>query len=175
MTFNEFAEEYGQRLTLEIGQYVFRQGDRNRSIYILAEGILKAYYISDEGKEMVKSFVFPGDIIGSLSSTHAEEASTFNLVALEPAVVVEIDFERLYNTSQDDLQLSMEVIDHLLDYGIEKERRERELLTQSAKARYQTLLEDSPKLLDKVKQKDIARYLGITPVALSRIRGRISK
>jgi len=175
MTFNEFAEEYGQRLTLEIGQYVFRQGDRNRSIYILAEGILKAYYISDEGKEMVKSFVFPGDIIGSLSSAHAEEASTFNLVALEPAVVVEIDFERLYNTSQDDLQLAMEVIDHLLVYGIEKERRERELLTQSAEARYQTLLEDSPKLLDKVKQKDIARYLGITPVALSRIRGRISK
>jgi CRP-like cAMP-binding protein len=86
--------------------------------------------------------------------------------------VVEIDFERLYNTSQDDLQLAMEVIDHLLIYGIEKERRERELLTQSAEARYQALLEDSPKLLDKVKQKDIARYLGITPVALSRIRGR---
>ena len=175
MRFNEFVEEYGQRLTLETGQHVFRQGDRNRSIYILAEGILKAYYISDEGKEMVKSFVFPGDIIGSLSSAHAEEASTFNLVALEPAVVVEIDFERLYNTSQDDLQLAMEVIDHLLVYGIEKERRERELLTQSAEARYQTLLEDSPKLLDKVKKKDIARYLGITPVALSRIRGRISK
>jgi hypothetical protein len=53
-----------------------------------------------------------------------------------------------------------------------KERREREFLTESAEARYQMLLEDSPGLFDKVKQKDIARYLGITPVALSRIRGR---
>jgi CRP-like cAMP-binding protein len=120
MRFNEFVEEYGQRLTLETGQHVFRQGDQDRSIYILSEGILKAYYISVDGKEMVKSFIFPSDIIGSLSSAHAKGASTFNLVALEAGVVVEIDFERLYNNSQDDLQLAMEVIDYLLIYGIAK-------------------------------------------------------
>lgn len=74
---------------------------------------------------MVKSFVFPGDIIGSLSSAHAKEACTFNFVALESGVVVEIDFDRLYNTSQDDVQLAMAVVHHLLIYGIEKERRER--------------------------------------------------
>ena len=34
------------------------------------------------------------------------------------------------------------------------------------------LLGRSPELFDKVAQKDIARYLGITPVALSRIRKR---
>jgi DNA-directed RNA polymerase specialized sigma subunit len=34
------------------------------------------------------------------------------------------------------------------------------------------LLERSPELFDKVTQKDIARYLGITPVALSRISTR---
>jgi CRP-like cAMP-binding protein len=175
MRFNEFVEEYGQRLTLETGQHVFKQGDRDQSIYILSGGILKAYYISDEGKEMVKSFIFPGDIIGSLSSAHAKEACTFNLVALDSGAVDKIDFDHLYSKSKDDLQLAMAVVDRLLIYGIEKERRERELLTLSAEARYQTLLEDSPKLLDKVKQKDIARFLGITPVALSRIRGRGSK
>ena len=66
---------------------------------------MKTYYISVDGKEMVKSSIFPGDIIGSLSSAHAKEASTFNLVALEAGVVVEIDFERLYNNSQDGVQL----------------------------------------------------------------------
>jgi CRP-like cAMP-binding protein len=34
------------------------------------------------------------------------------------------------------------------------------------------LAEQSPGLIEKVKQKDVARYLGITPVALSRIRAR---
>jgi DNA-binding Xre family transcriptional regulator len=34
------------------------------------------------------------------------------------------------------------------------------------------LLEDAPDGLRRIKQKDIARYLGITPVALSRIRGK---
>jgi CRP-like cAMP-binding protein len=172
MEFNKFVEVYGQRLTLETGQHIFRQGDQDRSIYILSEGILKAYYISDDGKETIKSFILPGDMIGSLSSAYRKEACTFSLVALEPGVVVEIEFERLYNTSQEDLQLATAIVDYLLMFGIKKERREREFLTESAEARYQMLLEDSPGLFDKVKQKDIARYLGITPVALSRIRGR---
>ena len=55
---------------------------------------------------------------------------------------------------------------------MKKERREREFLTESAEERYRMLLERSPALFDKVTQKDIARYLGITPVALSRIRKR---
>jgi CRP-like cAMP-binding protein len=172
MEFNKFVEVYGQRLTLETGHHVFRQGDKNRSIYVLSEGILKAYYISDDGKETIKSFILPGDMIGSLSSAYRKEACTFNLVALEPGVVVEIEFDRLYNSSQEDLQLATAIVDYLLIFGIKKERREREFLTESAEARYQMLLEDSPGLFDKVKQKDIARYLGITPVALSRIRGR---
>ncbi len=43
-----------------------------------------------------------------------------------------------------------------------------EFLTLPAQARYRVLLEQSPELPERVKQKDIARYLGITPVALSR-------
>jgi CRP-like cAMP-binding protein len=54
------------------------------------------------------------------------------------------------------------------------ERREREFLTESAEKRYRILLDRFPELLDKVAQKDIARYLGITRVALSRTRNRIT-
>jgi len=42
----------------------------------------------------------------------------------------------------------------------------------SAEERFHLLLEASRELIDSVTQKDIAHYLGITPVALSRIRGR---
>ena len=64
------------------------------------------------------------------------------------------------------------VIDFLLVFAMKKERREKEFLTESAETRYRMLVDQSPGLLDKVRQKDIARYLGITPVALSRIRAR---
>jgi len=52
------------------------------------------------------------------------------------------------------------------------ERRERSLILDSALTRYQNLLGEFPGIEARVRQYDLASYLGITPVALSRIRGR---
>jgi hypothetical protein len=51
-----------------------------------------------------------------------------------------------------------------------KEAREREFLLFDAKARYRSFLSTYPGLEKRVKQHLIASYLGITPVALSRVR-----
>lgn len=50
--------------------------------------------------------------------------------------------------------------------------RERSLIMDDATTRYLNLLRDVPGIESKVRQYDIAGYLGVTPVALSRIRGR---
>ena len=44
---------------------------------------------------------------------------------------------------------------------MKKERRGMELLCLSAEDRYRELLERSPELIQRVKQKDIARYLQV--------------
>ena len=49
------------------------------------------------------------------------------------------------------------------------------LLTQNPEQRYKSLLNENPKLLHKIPLKMIASYLGVTDVALSRIRKRISR
>lgn len=54
-------------------------------------------------------------------------------------------------------------------FAMKKEQREYELLCLSAQQRYQALLARKPDIYDFVTQGDIAKYLGITPVALSRI------
>lgn len=51
-----------------------------------------------------------------------------------------------------------------------KEKREAELLLNSAPERYQQFLTDYPDLETRVPQYHIASYLGITPESLSRIR-----
>ena len=70
-------------------------------------------------------------------------------------------------------QAAQEIIDILLNFAMKKERREFELLCLSAEERYKLLLERSPDIAKNVTQNDISRYLGITPVALSRIRKRM--
>jgi CRP-like cAMP-binding protein len=175
MTFDDFSELYGQSLDLQAGQSVFRTGERDKYIYVLEKGVLKALYLSETGNELIKSFVLPGEIIGSLASAHWGEVTTFDLIALETSVLICLDFGHLYQHAGSDLQLARDVIDRLLLYGRQKERRERELLTLSAEGRYRSLLDEFPSVLDQVKQKDIARFLGITPVALSRIRKKMSQ
>ena len=54
-------------------------------------------------------------------------------------------------------------------YGA-KERRERDLLLLDAETRYKNFCEDHPDLNKRVKQYQIASYLGIQPESLSRLK-----
>jgi predicted nucleic acid-binding Zn ribbon protein len=55
------------------------------------------------------------------------------------------------------------------DHYRQRERREQELLLNSATERWATFMRQQPDLAKRLPQKIIASYLGITPVALSRI------
>ena len=160
MEFSEFIENRGRPESFDAGQHVFRQGDDDRSVYVLRHGLLKAYYLSDNGKETIKSFIQPGELIGSLASAYRKEGCSFGLVCLEASTVVEVDFDVLHTACQDDLQLATAMVDHLLSFAMKKERREREFLTESAEERYRMLLDASPELFARVTQKDIARHVG---------------
>jgi hypothetical protein len=49
------------------------------------------------------------------------------------------------------------------------------LILDSPEERYRNLLRDRPELLNRVPQHQIATFLGITKVSLSRIKNRVAK
>ncbi|MEM7300038.1 MAG: Crp/Fnr family transcriptional regulator [Pseudomonadota bacterium] len=174
MRLDEYFAENGRAVTKATGEHLFRQGEHTKLIYFVNSGLLKAYYLSADGREHVKSFILPGDNIGSLMSVHAKKPSTFSLVCLKPCNLTVVEFDALYRASQSDIELAAAVVNFLLGFGIKKEVREFELLCLSAEERYRRLVEKTPDLLELVTQNEIARYLGITPVGLSRIKKRLS-
>ncbi|MGH1351815.1 MAG: Crp/Fnr family transcriptional regulator [Methyloligellaceae bacterium] len=173
MELGQFIQENGTVSSFQRHRHVFMQGDEDRSLYVVKEGLLKAYYLLDEGKETIKSFLFPDDIIGSMTAAFSAQQCSFSLLCLQDCVLIRIPFDKLYECVQAQPELALRVIDLLLNFSMKKERREYELLCLSAEERYQMLLERSPEISDYVTQNDIARYLGITPVALSRIKKRL--
>jgi len=102
MQFSEFVQQQGKPVRFGAGEHVFRQGDEDRSVYVLQKGLLKAYYLSDEGKENIKSFIQPGELIGSLASAYLKEDCSFSVVCLEPSVATEIEFDTLYAATKED-------------------------------------------------------------------------
>jgi len=173
MNFFDFLQKEGKRVVKAQYEHVFMQGAPDRSLYFVQSGLLKAYYTAEDGKEFVKSFLLPQDIIGSLTSAYSEKSCSFSLVCLAPTELLEVPFRTLYEYSRSDHDIANEMIELLLRFAMKKERREFEFLCLSAEERYCLLAETSPILLEKVTQNDIARYLGVTPVALSRIKKRV--
>jgi len=172
MDFQTLLSEKGKIVEKVKHEHVFLQGDINRSLYIVQSGLLKAYYTSASGKVAVKSFFLPQDIMGSLTSVYANEYCSYSLVSLETSVLLEIPFATVYEYSLQHHDIANDMIEVLLKFSMKKEKREFEFLCLSAEERYHLLVETSPEILDKVTQSDIARYLGVTPVGLSRIKNR---
>jgi len=54
--------------------------------------------------------------------------------------------------------------------NVEKQNQQIESMTLTAEERYNNLMKENPELLQRISQKHIASYLGITPQSLSRIR-----
>ncbi len=174
MDFIELIKKEGKAITQKKGQHLFRQGHSCRSLYWIESGLVKAYYTTSDGKELIKSFISSQDIIGSLSSAHTGDTCSFSLVCLEDSTLVEIPFSVIHAYSRKDQTIANHMIDVLLQFAMKKERREFEFLCLSAEERYQQFVADSPGMIDKITQADLAKYLGITAVGLSRIKKRVS-
>lgn len=89
------------------------------------------------------------------------------------------EFYKLENSA---LQVLFEKDIHIANWGrkqienlfIETEQLLISRLIKNASERYKDLLENEPKLLQRVKLSHLASYLGITQVSLSRIRAKVS-
>ncbi|MEM7360414.1 MAG: Crp/Fnr family transcriptional regulator [Pseudomonadota bacterium] len=169
---SEFLFSMGETMRKPKFEHVFRQGDSDDSLYVLKSGLLKAYYLTLDGKEFVKSFIMPGSLIGSMTACHAKQSCSFSLRCLQDSELVKISADQLKQLALENHQVAGFMLNGLLELSMKKERREYEFLCLSPEQRYQLLVEREPQLLEQVTQNDIARYLGITPVALSRIKNR---
>ncbi|NIB43476.1 Crp/Fnr family transcriptional regulator [Pseudomaricurvus alkylphenolicus] len=145
-------------------------GESANNHHFVVRGLVRFFYITQEGKELNKGFYGEDYIVGSLSSVILNEPSRFSIATLEPCTLVELRLDQLQK-----LQGRCASWDRLFEYCcqmmlVRNERREAELLTLSAKERFQRFVHNFPGYIQRIPQYHIATYLGITPEALSRFK-----
>lgn len=171
MNFNELIKTFGVRQHYEKKSHVFAQGDKSPYLYFIEDGTLKTYYNDEEGKEFIKSFIFSGEVIANSQALHGGVCN-FSLLCLKDVTLIKLHYDKIRHAATNNLETANSIIDFLMTFAQKKEQREYELLCLSAEQRYEKLLTQSPKISELLTQNDIAKYLGITPVALSRIKHR---
>lgn len=154
--------------------HFIRAGEFSDSIGFCVSGLFRFYYTTPDGDEFNKSFCSSNDFIASYSSLLMNIPSYFSIQALMNSEIITIrykDLQSLYIRHACWERLGRKLIEQLY---IKKETRERELLLLSAEARYFLFLEEYGQMKKIIPQYHIASYLGITPVALSRIRRKLT-
>ena len=151
------------------GDLFIEPGQSSVEAGIVVSGLMRFYYTDTEGHEATKAFRGPGELVAAYAELLDKRPSRTTIEALEETELLVIPYERftaLYPLHSCWQELGRKVAE---DHYRQRERREQELLMNSATERWEAFMKERPDLAGKLPQKIIASYLGITPVALSRI------
>lgn len=164
-----------RRQNITRGEHFLNAGDIPDKIAYVCTGLFRYSYTDSGGSEYTKSFFPEGDFVVSYSAMVSGTPSWFSIEALEDSVIDVFDYTN-WQLLFDGHPCWAALLIAMLQKGyMKKEKRERELLMLDAAERYQSFLTEYPGLETRVRQHMIASYLGITPVALSRIRSQSKK
>ncbi len=156
------------------GDILQREGDNCSKAFFVKKGLLRSYTIDDKGKEHIFMFAPESWVIADIESQEFNQPAKLFIDCVEKSEVIILNRSLLIKSEQNIDQLKKNV--NLLSRRVAVlQRRVIMLMSASAKDRYELFLESYPNISKRVPQKMIASYLGITPEALSKIRGKIAK
>jgi CRP-like cAMP-binding protein len=167
-----FVQHLAER-TFEKNDYLVRAGDVAHNFYFIVTGLVRFFYCTEDGKEFNKHFAMENGFAGSFHSLVLNVPCGFFIQALEKTETILLP-NRVLNEFYD-RHACWERLGrkHAENLVLIKEAREKELLLDSLEVRYRRFLKEFPGLADRIPQYHIASYLGVTDVALSRIRKKI--
>jgi len=158
---------------LQKNQFLISAGEVPTTLAFLVSGILRLYYISDSGFEFTKSFCVEGEMAAAYTALLNDEPSKLFIQALEDSELLTANYgEYKAITAKCPCwqKVNQTIAEQLF---MKKEKRESSLLLDNAQTRYIKFRDEYPGLENRISQRLIASYLGITPVTLSRIRARL--
>jgi CRP-like cAMP-binding protein len=161
--------------TIKKGTFLLKQGEVCINSFYVKSGCLKSYITDEKGKEHIYMFAPEGWIISDVVSITHGTASTLNIDAIEDSEVEILDpeiFTKINQLLPDDKNIN---IDRLYKRIATLQKRVLSLLSATALDRYLDFIQTYPNIVQRVPQKMIASYLGVTPEALSKIRGDLAK
>jgi CRP-like cAMP-binding protein len=147
-----------------------RAGERGVELGFVVSGVFRLFYTRPDGREVNKSFVAEGDFLASIHSLIERAPSRLAIESLTAAAVLCAPYEAIAAFYERDMfwqRFGRLMAERLV---VKKLEREASLLMDDAAARYEAFLRDHARIEARVPDHHVAKYLGITPEALSRVR-----
>ncbi len=150
-------------------QFILQENDVCKYYTFVVSGCFKMYGVDYNGAEHNIQFAAENEWIADISSFHSGKASRLYIEAIEPSVVLQIDpanLVYLYHNHPKFDRIFRVIAENKF---IELQNRVLQNISSTADERYQSFLEQYPKLASRLPNTQIASYIGITPEFLSKI------
>ena len=150
-------------------------GEVFRKVFYVVKGMLRSYVVTDNGEEKTLFFRWEGHFGGAYESLLRNEPTKLIFRAIEKCHLLEADYDALDKLSDKHPQLmKMRLNSNLHSMEIMMQKIESFVLDKPID-RYLNLVETKPEIVNRVPDKYIASFIGVTPVSLSRIRKRLAE
>jgi CRP-like cAMP-binding protein len=154
---------------------ILNAGEVCKYSYFVNSGLLRSFNINDNIVEHVLSFACEGWWIGDMYSLLSQKPGNLFIEVLEDAEVVLLSKE-----NQETLYHQLPKLERFFRIIVENslvayQERLMDNLSLTAEERFDKFCKKYPSLIQKVPQKQIASFIGVTPEFFSKMKSRLLK
>ena len=155
--------------------FLMQAGDITQYEYFITKGCLKVYTLDEDGAPHISMFAVEDYWTGDMSSFMTKEPTRYFIQATEDSELLGISwanyellfqeipkFERFYR-----LLYRRSLVSYI--------RRSNHGISLTAEERYMAFKKKYPKIVNRITQKDLAAYIGITPEFMSKIISKVNR
>lgn len=165
----EVAAEFAPK-SLSRRAFWLQAGHVNNDYWLLESGVLRAFALGADGREVTTAFYTPGQVVLEVASFFTRTPSLESVQALTDCAGWSLGFEQmnaLFHARPAFREFGRAVL--VRNFAALKARM-LAAITEPAAARYAALLCHRPDVLRHAPLKHVASYLGVTDSSLSRLR-----
>lgn len=155
--------------TYKKGAVINRDGEVCRQFYFISSGLVKHYY-HHNGRRFVIRFFSEGNFFTVLDSFINQTPADFTTVALEDTAVYYLDYEQVLRIAQKHHSFETFLRTLYASAALHNLTRIKEMFNNDAAELYQNFVANNHHLMQRISLGDVAGYLGISQVSLSRVR-----
>ncbi len=151
------------------GTVLISQGEMNYNIYFILSGFGVGYCFTDTGDSRYLYLQTSSYVLCSLATLAHGEASEYCCCMQRGGLVAVIDDRKLMSLAMSDVKICRWYIGVLKSALVRFEKKAANFITKDSRHRLQELYDESPEIFSNALGKQIASFIGVTPVHLSRI------
>jgi CRP-like cAMP-binding protein len=155
--------------------WLLQEGETCNFEAFIVKGCIREFYCDEEGAEINLSFAIEGGWAGDLQSFSEQTPSAMFIETLEDSEFFLLDYPAKSELLDRIPRFERFFRLHLQRSLFTLQNRWHALLAHSAEQRYNAFLDNYPDVARRITQIQIARYIGVSPEFLSRMRSQMYK